>query len=119
MDATAHENIYSTTEEVCHGQEVVLTHVIDFSYMDWFYNGMGLGSPGPINTTRDVLVSGFTFSLEITSRGYYPGELISTLSFRADAAMNGTEITCEFYVRHVGGVGIGWVLIFSEECKYW
>ncbi len=116
---------YTNIEEICHGQDVVITcnaGLTDFRYIDWYYNGMSLGLTHPINTpintTRDVIVSGFTFTLELTSSGNYPEELISTLSFRANATMNGTDVTCEFYIRYAAGqVGHGWVLIFSEERK--
>ncbi len=54
----------------------------------------------PISTTRDVIVSGFMFSLELTSR---MPEFASTLSFRADAAMNGGSVSCRVVVTLSGG----------------
>ncbi len=83
--------------ELCPGQDVVLTcSTTEGDVMSWFYNGMCLDIAGfipsdPINTTRDVMVSGFMFSLELTSR---MPEFASTLSFRADAAMNGHSVLC-------------------------
>ncbi len=59
--------------ELCPGQDVVLTcSTTDGDIMNWFYNGMILDTAGflpsdPISTTRDVMVSGFMFSLELTS----------------------------------------------------
>ncbi len=96
--------------ELCTGQDVVLTcsttSSITEGQMNWFYNGMTLDTAGfnlaidPINTTRDVMVSGFMFSLELTSR---MPEFASTLSFRADAAMNGGSVSCRVLVTLSGG----------------
>ncbi len=83
--------------ELCPGQDVVLTcSTTDGIIMNWVYNGMSLDPGGflrldPINTTRDVIVSGFMFSLVLTSS---MPEFASTLSFRADAAMNGHSVSC-------------------------
>ncbi len=83
--------------ELCPGQDVVLTcSTTEGDAMIWFYNGMSLDTAGfllsdPISTTRDVMVSGFMFSLELTSS---MPESASTLSFRADAAMNGGSVSC-------------------------
>ncbi len=94
--------------ELCPGQDVVLTCSTTLSItevqMNWFYNGMTLDTAGfsltdPINTTRDVMVSGF-MSLVLTSR--IP-EFASTLSFRADAAMNGGSVLCRVIVTLSGG----------------
>ncbi len=72
--------------------------------MSWLYDGTRLetsvGTPGlfssdPINTTRDLMGSGFTFSLELTST---MPEFASTLSFRTDAAMNGGSVTCRVLI---------------------
>ncbi len=74
--------------ELCPGQDVVLTcSTTDGDTMSWFYNGMSLSAAGfipsdPISSTR---VSGFMFSLELTSS---MPEFASTLSFRADAGHN-------------------------------
>ncbi len=73
--------------------------------MNWLYNGMTLDTAGfsltdPINTTRDVMVSGFMFSLVLTSSR---PEFASTLSFRADAAMNGGNVSCRVTVTLSGG----------------
>ncbi len=95
--------------ELCPGQDVVLTcsttSSITEGQMNWFYNGMPLDRAGfsltdPISTTRDVMVSGFMFSLVLTSR--IP-EFASTLSFRADAAMNGGSVSCRVVVTLSGG----------------
>ena len=56
----------------------------------------------PISTTRDVMVSGFMFSLELTSS---MPEFASTLSFRADAAMNGHNVSCTV-TRSLSGGGV-------------
>ncbi len=83
--------------ELCPGQDVVLTcSTTDGVAMNWFYNGMDLDRAGflpsdPISTPRDVMVSGFMFSLVLTSS---MPEFASTLSFRADAAMNGHSVLC-------------------------
>ncbi len=58
--------------------------------MNRFYDGMFLDTAGfalsdPLNTARDVMVSGF-MCLVLTSR---MPEFASTMSFRADATMNG------------------------------
>ncbi len=88
--------------ELCPGQDVVLTcSTTDGDVMNWFYNGMGLDPSGfipsdPINTTRDIMV----FSLELTSR---MPEFASTLSFRADAAMNGGSVSCRVGIPRSGG----------------
>ncbi len=72
----------------------------DGDTMNWLYNGMNLDTGGfvpsdPISTTRNILVSGFMFSLELTSS--IP-EFTSTLSFRADAAMNGHSVSCRVLI---------------------
>ena len=83
--------------ELCPGQDVVLTcSNTDGDIMSWFYNGMILDPAGfvpsdPISSTGDVMVSGFMFALEFTSS---MPEFASTLSFRADAAMNGGSVSC-------------------------
>ncbi len=93
-------------EELCPGQDVVLTcSTTDGDAMNWFYNGMNLDTAGflpsdPISTTRDVMVSGFMFSLVLTSS---MPEFASTLSFRADAAMNGGSVSCRVVVTLSGG----------------
>ncbi len=92
--------------ELCPGQDVVLTcSTTDSVAMSWFYNGMNLDTAGfipsdPISTTRDVMVPGFMFSLELTSR---MPEFASTLSFRADAAMNGHSVLCRVAIPLSGG----------------
>ncbi len=95
--------------ELCPGQDVVLTCSTTLSItegqMNWFYNGMTLDTAGftltdPVNTTRDVIVSGFMFSLVLTSR---MPEFASTLSFRAGAAMNGGSVSCRVTVTLSGG----------------
>ncbi len=92
--------------ELCPGQDVVLTcSTTDGTAMSWFYNGMSLDPAGflpsdPINTTRNVMVSGFMFFLELTSS---MPEFSSTLSFRADAAMNGHSVLCRVAVSLSGG----------------
>ncbi len=59
--------------ELCPGQDVVLTcSTTDGFVMNWLYNEMNLDTAGflssdPISTTRDLMVSGFMFSLELTS----------------------------------------------------
>ncbi len=96
-------------EELCPGQDVVLTcSTTDGVSMNWFYNGMSLDPAGfipsdPISTTRDVVVSGFMFSLELTSS---MPEFASTLSFRADAAMNGHSVLCRVAIFSGGEVDI-------------
>ncbi len=79
----------------------------DGDAMNWFYNAfrMNLDAGGfllsdPINTTRDVMVSGFMFSLVLTSR---MPEFASTLSFRASSAMNGHSISCRVVISLSGG----------------
>ncbi len=92
--------------ELCPGQDVVLTcSTTDGDVMNWFYDGMSLNTAGfipsdPINSTRDVMVSGFMFSLELTSS---MPEFASTLSFRADAAMNGHSVSCRVAIPLSGG----------------
>ncbi len=92
--------------ELCPGQDVLLTcSTTDGDVMNWFYNGLNLDANGflpsdPISTTRDVMVSGFMFSLELTSS---MPELASTLSFRADAAMNGHNVSCRVSIPLSGG----------------
>ncbi len=87
---------------LCPGQDVVLTcSTTDGDVMSWIYNGMSLDTHGfilsdPISTPRDVMVSGFMFSLELTSS---MPEFASTLSFRADAAMNGHNVSCRVAVQ--------------------
>ncbi len=76
--------------------------------MNWFYNEMNLDPSGflpsdPISTTRDVMVSGFMFSLVLTSS--MPEFFASTLSFRADAAMNGHNVSCTV-TRSLSGGGV-------------
>ncbi len=95
--------------ELCPGQDVMLTCSTtitdgDDSIMDWFYDGMLLAQVGfsltdPVNTTRDVMASGFR-SLVLTST---MPEFASTLSFRADAAMNGSSVSCRVVVALSGG----------------
>ena len=82
--------------ELCPGQDVVLTcSIAEGVAMSWFYNGMSIGSglvsTDPINTHRDVIVSGFMFSVELTS---LMPEFASTLSFSVDDAMNGHNVSC-------------------------
>ncbi len=84
---------------------VLTCSTTDGDIMNWFYNGMSLDTAGfipsdPINTTRDVMVSGFIFSLVLTSR---MPEFASTLSFRADAAMNGHNVSCTVGIPLSGG----------------
>ncbi len=93
--------------ELCPGQDVVLTcSITDGDGISWFYNGMSLSYYGgffhydPINITRDVMVSGFMFSLVLTS---IMPEFASTLSFRADAAMNGHNVSCRVAILLSGG----------------
>ncbi len=95
--------------ELCPGQDVVLTcsttSSITDGQMNWLYNGMLLDRAGfsltdPVNTTRDVTVSGFMFSLVLTSS---MPEFASTLSFRVDAAMNGGNVSCRVGVILSGG----------------
>ncbi len=95
--------------ELCTGQDVVLTcsttSSITEGQMNWLYNGMLLETAGftladPINTTRDVMVSGFMFSLVLTSS---MPEFASSLSIRADAAMNGHSVSCRVIVILSGG----------------
>ncbi len=96
--------------KLCPGQDVVLTCSTPTSnyggyVIDWFYNRILLDTRGfhqsdPISTTRDVIVSGFMFSLELTSS---MPEFASTLSFRADAAMNGQNVTCRLLHLYDGG----------------
>ncbi len=92
--------------ELCPGQDVVLTcSTTDGATMNWLYSGMSLDRSAfipsdPINTTRDVMVSGFMFSLELTSS---MPEFASTLSFRADAAMNGHNVSCRVAIPLSGG----------------
>ncbi len=91
--------------ELCPGQDVVLTcSTTDGDTMNWLYNGMTLetsvGTPGllssdPINTTRDLMGSGFMFSLLLTST---MPEFATTLSFRTDAAMNGGSVSCRVLI---------------------
>ncbi len=91
--------------ELCPGQDVVLTCSTTGDTMNWLYNGMSLDPGGfipsdPISTTRDVMVSGFMFSLVLTSS---MPEFTSTLSFRADAAMNGQSVSCRVVIPFSGG----------------
>ncbi len=93
--------------ELCPGQDVVLTcSTTDGDVMNWLYDGMNLDTGGgflpsdPISTTRDVMESGFMFSLELTSR---MPEFASTLSFRADAVMNGRSVSCRVAIPLSGG----------------
>ncbi len=91
--------------ELCPGQDVVLTcSTTDGDAMSWLYDGTRLGTsvgtPGlfssdPINTTRDLMASGFMFSLVLTST---MPEFASTLSFRTDAAMNGGNVSCRVLI---------------------
>ncbi len=74
--------------------------------MVWLYSGMSLDTAGflpsdLISSTRDVMVSGFMFSLELTSS---MPEFASTLSFRADAAMYGSNVSCRVAIALSGGV---------------
>ncbi len=96
--------------ELYPGQDVVLTcsttlRITDMGgVMDWFYNGvrlttLGVSTTDPINTTREARVSGF-MSLVLTSS---MPEFASTLSFRADAAMNGGNVSCIVVVTLSGG----------------
>ena len=72
--------------------------------MSWFYNGMRIGNgfvdSDPIDTPRDVTVSGFMFSTEFTSNMI---GLTSTLSFSADAAMNSHNVSCRVGIFLSGG----------------
>ncbi len=92
--------------ELCPGQDVVLScSTTEVDVMSWVYNGMSRNTAGflrsdPINTTRDVMISGFMFSLVLTSS---MPEFTSTLSFRADAAMNGHNVSCRVAVSLSGG----------------
>ncbi len=95
-----------TLTPICPGQEVVLAcSTTDGDVMSWLYNGMSLDTAGftpsdPISTTRDVMVSGFMFSIELTSS---MPEFSSTLSFRADTAMNGGNVSCRVAISLSGG----------------
>ncbi len=92
--------------ELCPGLDVVLTcSTTDGDVMNWLYNEMNLDPAGflpsdPISTPRDVMVSGFMFSLELTSS---MPEFASTLSFRTDAAMNGHSVLCRVAIPLSGG----------------
>ena len=82
--------------ELCPGQDVVLTcSTTEGVTMDWIYNGMSIGigfiPNDGINSSRDVMLSGFMFSTELTSQ---MPEFASTLSFSVDAAMNGHNVSC-------------------------
>ncbi len=84
---------------------VLTCSTTDSDFMSWFYDGMTLSTAGfipsdPISTPRDVMVSGFMFSLELISS---MPEFASTLSFRADAAMNGHNLSCRVYIVASGG----------------
>ncbi len=84
---------------------VLTCSTTDGNTMNWLYNGMNLATGGflpsdPISTTRDVMVLGFIFSLELTSS---MPEFASTLSFRADAAMNGHSVSCRVAISLSGG----------------
>ena len=75
--------------ELCPGQDVVLTcSTTEGVTMSWFYNRMNIGSgfitSDPINSSRNVIVSGLMFSVELISQ--IP-EFASTFSFKADAAI--------------------------------
>ncbi len=95
-------------EELCPGQDVVLTCSTDSTdsvvmTLYWFHSGYTLAEFSPsdaINTNRDVMIYGYMFSLELTSR---MPEFVSTLSFRADAAMNYRDITCRVFASVSGG----------------
>ena len=92
--------------ELCPGQDVVLTcSTTEGSTMGWIYNEMvniGDGFLIPfdaINTTQDDVVSGFMFSAVLTSQTPF----VSKLSFRADAAMNGHNVSCRVGISLSGG----------------
>ncbi len=89
VDVDAYSLTSNLEEEICPGQDVVLTGSNYYENAQWFYDGTSLGYPGSINITKDVTVSGFTFSLSSL-----PPYYTSTLSFRADAAMNGHRVLC-------------------------
>ncbi len=84
--------------ELCPGQDVVLT-CSTTNAMIWIYNGVNLDLDGftPSNITRDVR---FMFSLQLTSS---MPEFASTLSFRANAAMNGHSVLCRVAIPLSGG----------------
>ncbi len=66
------------------------------SFLRWRYDGAfiaggGFSGTDDINMSREITASGFVFSVELTSA---PPDFASTLSFRADTAMNGDTVSC-------------------------
>ena len=70
--------------------------------ISWLYNGMtfsssearGFTPADPINISIDAMVSGFMFMFSVELISKNPQAFASTLSFRADAAMNGHSVLC-------------------------
>ncbi len=120
IDVDANTLTSNLEEEICPGQDVVLTCSNNYENAQWFYDGTSLGYPGSINITKDVTVSGFTFSISSLPPA---ADYTSTLSFRADAAMNGNRVLCQYNIRYYSYYGNQYYLqqlthmLIFEECK--
>ncbi len=77
---------------------MVLTCNTSESGMEWFYNGVlisrsaFLESFDQVGDSRSLQASGFMFSAELIS--IRPPVFATTLSFRANADMNGDSVSC-------------------------
>ncbi len=84
--------------ELCPGQDVVLTCSTTEGTMEWLYNGVVISgsvfaeSLDSVGTSRSLQASGFMFSAEVIS--IRPTVFATTLSFSADTAMNGDNVSC-------------------------
>ncbi len=85
-------------EELCPGQDVVLTCSTTESTMEWLYNGVEIDRSvfaeifDPVGASISLQASGFMFSAEVIS--IRPPVFAITLSFSADTAMNGDSVSC-------------------------
>ncbi len=85
--------------------------------MDWYYEGENItrfSRTDLIGFSRTVILSGFTFTLQLVS---VMPEFNSTLSFTADADMNGHNLSCVVSNDTYELQEVGQTLFVTRYCK--
>ena len=72
---------------------VLKCNATESNSMIWLYNGMEIIGSNSVGVSRDVEAFGFILSVELISKSFQ--ESTSTLSFSANAAMNGDNVSCK------------------------
>ena len=94
MQGTESVMISSDIGVLCPREDVTLTCSTadeDDTTMEWGYNGIRIVSSQQPGQTLNIMESGFQFSLHLIATN---PTLSSTLSFIADVAMNGHNVSC-------------------------